>query len=75
MEFPRHLHQPEGRYVVVKDAETCERLLAGGWALQPEAHVEKPVEVLLPDALAAVNGAVIDFDESEPKAKKGRKAH
>lgn len=63
MSFPRHVHQPEGRYVVVHDDETLSALLDRGWLAEPPAHVEQPVEVRLPEAL---NGAVIDFDATEP---------
>jgi len=54
MNFPRHLHQTEGRYVVVNDAETADKLLAGGWLPLPPAHVEKPVEVRVFDALSTL---------------------
>ena len=66
MDFPRHLHQPEGRFVVVDREDVCQQLLSGGWTLQPSAHVERPVEVRLVEALSALNGAVIDFDEAHP---------
>lgn len=53
MEFPRHVHQPDGRYVVVTNESDYDQLKAFGWTDQPDGHVERPVEVLLFQALAA----------------------
>lgn len=53
--FPRHLHQPKGRFVVVDRPDVCDQLLEAGWTLQPDEHVEKPVEVTLAAALAALD--------------------
>lgn len=74
MDFPRHLHKPGGLFVVVDSDEKYENVKAHGWADLPEAHVEQPVEVRYE---AAINGAVIDFDEAAPDdapKKRGRKA-
>lgn len=75
MEFPRHLHKPDGLYVRVIDAEQYDAAKANGWADLPEHHVEKPVEVRFEQA---INGAVIDFDATAPPTddapvKRGRK--
>lgn len=79
MEFPRHCHKPSGQFVVVGDADQYDQVKANGWADQPDAHVEQPVEVRFADA---INGHVIDFDEVKPAdeasdespKKRGRKA-
>jgi hypothetical protein len=69
MEFPRHLHKPDGLYVVCPDDASYEKLTARGWTDQPAAHVEQPVEVRLYDALLE------PADEAEAEApKRGRKA-
>lgn len=68
MEFPRHMHKPEGQYVAVVDQEQYDACAANGWGDQPEGHVEKPVEVRFFDAAAdAPDG------ETPKKGKKGKK--
>lgn len=78
MEFPRHLHKPDGLYVVCADEEQLSELSQRGWELLPAAHVEKPIQVSLFDALAEpIKAKLIDFNEDEPaekpKGKPGRK--
>lgn len=71
MDFPRHCHKPEGLFVVVGDEAQYAAVTANGWTDQPEAHVEKPVEVRYVDALAS--DAKPSDPVEEPK-KRGRPA-
>lgn len=52
MEFPRHCHKPEGRYVVVTTLEQYDAVMANGWTDRPAEHVEKPVEVRYAEAIS-----------------------
>lgn len=68
MEFPRHLHKPDGLYVICPDDVTYEKLTARGWADQPPGNVAQPVEVRLYDALLE------PVSEDADAPKRGRKA-
>lgn len=73
MEFPRHCHKPDGKFVEVTMQSEYDAVKANGWTDLPEGYVETPVKVNLADA---INNVVIDFDEAteiEPK-KRGRKS-
>lgn len=69
MEFPRHLHKPDGLYVICPDEANYDALKARGWADLPAAHVEQPVEKRLYDAL--LEPVAEDADDAP---KRGRKA-
>ena len=73
MDFPRHLHKDGGLYVVVENVEQYEAVKANGWADQPNAHVEQPVEVRYIDAIASSAEPSDDAPADAPK-KRGRKA-
>lgn len=70
MEYPRHLHKPDGFYCSVANAEEHAQLTARGWALLPEGHVEQPKPVRLYDALLEpVREPLIDFDDDAPESE------
>lgn len=71
MDFPRHLHKPDGYFVVCASQEQYEQLEPRGWLLEPPAHVEQPKPVGIADALAA--DPAPDADEPAPPTKRGRK--
>lgn len=71
MEFPRHCHRPEGRFVRVENEAQYDAVIAAGFTDQPEAHVETPVEVTYAEA---VKGEASADSEDAEKPKRGRKA-
>lgn len=71
MEFPRHLHKPDGLFVIVENDAQYDAVKAAGWTDQPPGAVEKPVEVRYVDAITTGEAAAVT--KTEPK-KRGPKA-
>lgn len=70
LEYPRHVHKPEGAYLRVENAVECANALDAGWELTP------PVDVPAEDDTDAETDAADETPDGDvpTPAKRKRKA-